>query len=306
MHFTKPLKLNTNDSVEIIAPASRCSDEELQQLIQLLESWKLKCLVKKDIFSSDDLLCANTDEIRFQHLANSLSNPEIKAVFCARGGYGSMRLLKKLEDLNSPVNPKIVIGMSDLTSLKLFLHKHWNWPTIHAGISPGKYSHESLAAVRTLLFGERSNIIFSNLQPLNYHARQQHSIESQITGGNLTLVQSGIGTSWQIDAKDKIILLEEIGERGYRVDRMLEHLLQAGIFNEVKAVLFADFIEGDEPNKTCLIPAVLERFAQTANFPVLQLNGVGHASTNFPVPFGTPVQLLLGDQAQLICESPVV
>src|SRR5690242_14038836 len=91
--------LSPGDSVEIIAPASRCSDIQLVQLKELLESWQLNCIVKEDIFSKD-LLCANTDEARFTHLKNALQNPETKAIISARGGYGSMRLIPKFREIN--------------------------------------------------------------------------------------------------------------------------------------------------------------------------------------------------------------
>ena len=114
--------LNSGDFVEVIAPASRCSDNQLQALKELLESWKLNCIIKKDIFG-EDLLCAHTDEARFEHLKNALQNPETKAVICARGGYGSLRLIPKLTEIQAPKQVKIFVGMSDITSLHLYLQQ---------------------------------------------------------------------------------------------------------------------------------------------------------------------------------------
>ena len=261
--------LKPGDGVEIIAPASRCADQRLADMKELLESWQLNCIVADDIFGKD-ILCANTDEIRFRHLKNALQNPQTKAVICARGGYGSMRLIPELTKVVPPESPKIFVGMSDITALQLFLQQQWQWPTIHGAPAIDKFSPESIAAIKSILFGDIAQVEFSEIVPLNKIAEQNQVIEASVTGGNLCLVQAGIGTVWQMDARDKIILLEETGERGYRVDRMLEHLHQANIFKNAAAILFGDFLEGNEPDGSSKIKPVLDRFAESCDIPVMQ------------------------------------
>src|SRR5579872_1514920 len=100
--------LKTGDSIEIIAPASRCSDQRLMDIKSLLTSWGLNCIVSPHIFGND-LLCANTDQVRFELLKNALFNPETKAVICARGGYGCMRLIPELSRLKPPAALKLFI-----------------------------------------------------------------------------------------------------------------------------------------------------------------------------------------------------
>lgn len=114
-------------------------------------------------------------------------------------------------------------------------------------------------------------------------------------------MQTSIGTFWQIDGENKIIFIEEIGERGYRIDRMLEHLHQACIFKDVSAILLGDFIGGTEPNGSSLIKPVLERFAQSCEIPVVKVEGIGHGNINFPIPLGTKAKLTLGNKINLIC-----
>lgn len=291
--------LKPGDSVEIIAPASRCSDEVLSDLKDLLESWQLNCIIDKTIFGSD-LLCANTDEIRFNLLKNALQNSVTKAVICVRGGYGSMRLLPKLSKI-TPINaPKLFVGMSDITAIHLFLEQQWQWPTIHGALARDKFSPESILSLKSILFGEMEQIELSGL-PLNRLAENNKIIEATLTGGNLTLVQTSIGTIWQIDGQNKIIFLEEIGERGYRVDRMLEHLCQATIFKDAAAVVFGDFLAGNEPNGSSLVKPVLERFAENCAIPVAQIEGIGHSRTNFPILLGSLAKLRLGDRVKLTC-----
>ena len=286
------------DSVELIAPASRCTDDQLQALKQLLESWQLNCIIKDDIFG-DDLICANTDNLRFQHLKAALQNPQTKAVICVRGGYGSLRLIPQLSKVHPIPEPKIFVGMSDITSLHLYLQQQWGWPVIHGAAAPDKFSAESIASLKSILFAEKESVNFPDLKPLNTHAKQNRVIESQVTGGNLAIIQAGIGTNWQMDGRNKIVLLEEINERGYRVDRMLEHLQQANILKGAAAIVLADFLGGEESDGSSLIQPVLQRFAESCEVPVVQMQGIGHGHTNFPIPCNTPAHLQLGDTIHL-------
>ena len=296
----KLLKLNPGDVVEIIAPASRCSDKNLTELKELLLSWQLKYKIDEDIFGSD-LLCANTDENRFNSLKNALLNLESKAVICARGGYGSTRLITELSKVVPPAFKKVFIGMSDATVLNLFLQQKWKWPVIHGALAPDKFSQESIVAVKSILFGEIDQVEFIGL-PLNTLAEKNSTIDAVITGGNLSILQTSIGTLWQVDGKNKIVFIEEVGERGYRIDRMLEHLRQASIFEGVSAILFGDFIGGAEPNGSSLIKPVLERFAQTCKIPVVEIEGIGHGNINFPIPLGTMAKLTLGNKVRVMCQ----
>ncbi|MCC2666330.1 MAG: LD-carboxypeptidase [Gammaproteobacteria bacterium] len=291
--------LKAGDNVEIIAPASRCSDVQLKELKELLLSWQLNPILPGDIFG-DDLLCANTDEMRFQFLRNALINPKTKAIICARGGYGCMRLIPELIKMRPPPEVKLFVGMSDITALNLYLQQQWQWPVLHGAPIIAKFSPESITAVKSILLGEVERIEFAGL-PLNIAAEENHLIKTSITGGNLSLVQASIGTKWQLDGNNKIIFLEEIGERGYRVDRMLEHLRQAGIFKKAKAIVFGDFTGGKEPDGSYLIKPVLERFAKNCKLPIVKVDGIGHGYTNFPLPLGTEGGLQLGHEIKLTC-----
>lgn len=283
-------KLKAGDTVEIIAPASRCKEEHLQALKQLLESWKLQVRIAPDIFG-DDVLCAHDDVQRLEHLVQALNNPQNQAVICARGGYGSMRLIPQLATVKPPEQHKWFMGLSDITALHLFFNQNWHWPTLHAHLSGHIIDDDSIEQVRQLLFGEIDAVVLKGLMPLNVRAEQMQSLQGPVIGGNLTLIQTSTGTNWQLQAADKILILEEVGERGYRVDRMLEHLSQADVLSGVKAVVFGDFTESFEPDGQSLIEPVLTRFAQAASFPVFRLDGVGHGAVNRPVPFGTSATL---------------
>lgn len=290
-------QLRPGDSVEIIAPASRCTDTRLEELKALLKAWDLHCIVEDRIFG-EDLLCANTDEMRFELLKKALERNETKAIICARGGYGSMRLIPRLAALTPPHQAKLFVGMSDITALSLYLERHWHWPTLHGGASPDIFSKESLMTLKAFLFNEVKEVSLKG-RPLNTQAAEVKTLKASITGGNLCLVQTSLATTWEMDARKKFILLEEVGERGYRVDRMLEQLRQAGAFDEASAIIFGDFINGNESDGSSLIAPVLNRFAEHLSIPVIQIEGIGHGNTNIPIPLGMETKLQLGKEIKL-------
>lgn len=290
--------LKPGDCVEIIAPAARRSDTQLTQLQELLQSWDLTCIIDEAIFGKD-ILCANTDEKRFEQLEKALNNPQTQAIICIGGGYGSMRLIPQLHQMKQPITPKLFVGMSDITTLHLYFQQQWGWPTLHASATQSTLSEESLSALRSILFGEVEHIQFTGLIPLNTQALSQQSVQGRMTGGNLSLIQASIGTSWQLDSTHRIILIEEVRERAYRVDRMLEQILQSKLLNDATAIVFGDFQNCEEPNGSTLIPQVLERFAKRCTMPVVQVQGIGHGYVNFPIPFGTKTTLTLGDTITL-------
>ncbi|MGE3920578.1 MAG: LD-carboxypeptidase [Gammaproteobacteria bacterium] len=133
--------LKLGDSVEIIAPASRCTDQRLKDTMSLLTEWHLNPIISDTLFAPD-LLCANTDENRFNNLKKALFNPATKAIIIAKGGYGSIRLLSKLNELQPPKSNKIFVGMSDSISLQIFLQQKWGWPTIHGTLAKDRISFE--------------------------------------------------------------------------------------------------------------------------------------------------------------------
>lgn len=277
----------------LIAPSSFIAPEMVSKTKAFFESIGRKVTLPEDTFGKD-LLCANTDEMRFKHLKDALLS-EADEIINIKGGYGLTRLLPNLMKLPKPAKMKMMYGISDATALHIFLNQIWDWPTVH-GPAGGQLSMQTVDADsinRTLRILEEglSACTLSELIPLNAVAKEMKSLKGKIRGGNLTLVQTSLGTPWQLDVSDKILFLEEVNERGYRIDRILTHLQQAQFFKGVKAVLFGDFIKGEEPNGTTLIWDVLQRFAHEASFPVFKLPGCGHGNQNYPIPFNYEISL---------------
>lgn len=297
--------LNKNDVVEIIAPASNSPLNKLEDGLLWVEKIGLRPHVPQDIIKTD-LFFAAPLEIQLKHLKEAIYG-DSKAIWCLRGGYGSMRLIPHLLKLKPPVKPKLFIGFSDITALHLFFSQRWNWPVIHGRTISQMHPEFSGTPDRKLLtdiiFGKKKENTFKKLIPLNESASESKTISASITGGNLRILQSSLGTSWELKAKGKILFIEDVAERGYSVDRMLEQMIQARIIDKgVKAIIFGDFTEGLEKDGRDLTGEAIKRFASRVPYPVLRGLPAGHGhETNYPIPFNTSCSLKLGRSPSLSC-----
>nr|AAX14416.1 microcin C7 self-immunity protein [Wolbachia endosymbiont of Drosophila mojavensis] len=174
-------------------------------------------------------------------------------IWCIRGGEGASRLIPYLEKLPNDKkeriaqNKKILIGYSDITALHIHLQAKYDWQTLHGTmlemIVNNSVSESSVEKLKELILNKRDSIRFDNLKTINNGIRLKDGrLKSKIIGGNMTLVENSIGTVWQINAKGKILFLEDIRVYPYAIERSLDHLKQAHIFDGVHAVIFGDFV----------------------------------------------------------------
>lgn len=296
--------LQKNDIVDIIAPASHSPLNRLEDGIKWVESTGLIPYIPKDIINTDVFFAAPL-KTQVEHLKRALYS-DSKAIWCLRGGYGSMRLIPHLLKLKPPKKPKLFVGFSDITALHLFFSQEWNWPVIHgrtiSQMNPDLKNTPDRKFLRDVIFGKKTEMTFKKLIPMNELARKEKQIKAPITGGNLRIIQSSIGTEWEMQAKGKIVFIEDVGERGYSIDRMFEQLIQTKIMNKnIKAVVFGDFTEGLEKDGRDLTLEALQRFADKVPYPVLRGMPAGHGEVNYPVPFNTNSMLELGKSGSLTC-----
>jgi muramoyltetrapeptide carboxypeptidase len=298
--------LAPGDVVDVVAPGFRCTAAQLENGIAFLRRAGLVPRVPPDLFG-EDLLCANSDAVRFRQLRKALFARDSRAVWCVRGGYGAIRIIQRLQALQPPRHPKLLIGYSDATTLHQLLNLFWGWPSLHGPLldrlGGTDVREDERAELQALLFGSAPQTLFAHLVPLNAAARRRQQINSRLTGGNLTVLQSTLGTALQ-RRPTGMLFLEDIGERGYRIDRMLEQLRQAGVLRNLKAVLLGSFLGGAETDRSNLGPAVLERFAQSLSIPVLAGIDAGHGPYQRPVFLHTRAQLRCGPDAQLAVHTP--
>lgn len=291
---TKWSPLKKGDIVDIVAPGWACSREQLALAVQTLKSWGLVPRVPKDLIGKTFQL-SNKDEIRFQHLKKALLAKDSKAIWCLRGGYGSLRLMPMLDKLRAPAQRKLLIGYSDITTIHMFLNFFWGWPSLHGPLfdrlGREDQSAPDVRMLKDVLFGKTDEVVLSGLKPVNSSARRAGAVRGSVVGGNPTVIQSGLGTPWQVSAQGKILFFEEVGERPYRIDRILTQMEQAGFFRGVKAVIFADMLLGDKKERKKIFSDVIKRFADSQKFPVFVGLKSGHGKLNFPVPLYTKAQI---------------
>lgn len=285
--------------IHVIAPASKTPRSELAAIAHYLTTLGLTFYLPETIYGEDPLY-ANSDEARADHLITALTD-DSAFIWCLRGGYGSSRLIPYLEKLPPEVKAKIkdnrtkkiVIGYSDITALQLYLQKKYQWPALQATmlseIINHKVSPHSVDQLLALITDHTKSIEISQLTLLSQSALPQDFIvEATVVGGNLTLVESSLGTCWQLVAANQILFLEDIALPPADLERRLDHLQQAGVFKGVKAVIFGDFTQSGNQALTAIVQ---QRFARSVACPVFSLTGIGHGYHKTPLPLNTPATL---------------
>ncbi len=286
--------LQPGDLIDIIAPGSATEAIILENCVVALKSWGYQVRVAANILVPE-LFLSNSDEFRYKDLKKALLAQDSKAIWCLRGGYGSIRLLPLLNTLKKPKQQKLFIGISDVSSLHLFLNQQWNWPTLHGPlidrVGLGLLSIENSDEMKAVITGRAEQTVFDNLIPLTSMASSFKKIEGPVIGGNLMVITSSLGTANQIRGEGKILFFEEMSERGYRIDRCLQQMKQAGVFKKVKAVVLGDFIKCQEPNGTDLSLPTLIQFFQNLKLPAFSGVQSGHAPLQRPLFFNTKAQI---------------
>ncbi len=281
--------LKKGDLVDLISPGSSSRLEDVELCQNLLESWGLKVRLPKQTFSNH-VFHSNEDEIRLKLLKEALQAKDSKAVWCLRGGYGSNRLVPELGKIKKPNQQKMLIGYSDITTLHLWLSQDWQWPSFHGplleSLISGRLSQTQIEECRQVVFGEKNELEFK-ITALNEKAKKLKELKSTLIGGTLLVIESAIGTKIHPQFAGKILLLEEVGERGYRIDRMLEHLLQAGVLKSVKALVFGEFLGGDERDGKSYVRYAIQRFAEQNHIACFEGLETGHGNQNRMIPLGT-------------------
>src|SRR5690554_2381029 len=287
----KPATLNKGDKIAIVTTARKTTIEELQAGIAIAESWGLEVVLGKSIGAEDNQFGGN-DKLRAEDFQTQLDNPEIKAIWCARGGYGTIRIIDKLDFNKFQKNPKWIIGYSDVTVLHSHIH-NLGIQTLHAQM-PVDIENKSQAAqdsIRKVLFDEDYSINFSTKNRLN----REGNAEEILVGGNLSMLYSMCGSPTSIDTKDKILFIEDLDEYLYHVDRMMQNLKRNGYFDSIKALLVGGMTEMNDN----AIPfghnaqEIVSQYMQDKNIPVVFDFPAGHIKNNLALPLGRKVQLSL-------------
>ncbi|QTN00588.1 LD-carboxypeptidase [Sediminibacillus dalangtanensis] len=287
----KPPALQEGDRVAVIAPADPPDREKLIQGIHVMEKMGLNVVTGRHVYDieGDDL--ATVDQKRLADLHDAFSDPGIRGVFCAEGGFGTARIAPMVDYSIIQKNPKIFWGYSDITYLLNAIQNQSDLVAFHGPMLASDLNDEQRTAKTEAtflpLFTGEALTYDSRIAPLNTLAHGTG--EGRLVGGNLTLLATGMGTPFQVKASGNILLIEEVAEPSYRINAMLTQLKQAGVFDEVEGVVIGNFQA--EPDEYAKIKKVLQDFFISAPFPVVENFPIGHCQPNYGVPIGVNAKL---------------
>jgi len=278
-------------SIYAVAPASGNTQNFIEKITQLRTVISFY-LPDNSILIDANPYHSNSDSERARLLSEALNDPNTQIIWALTGGYGSARLHDLLAHM--PKKQKLIIGYSDITFLHLMAIK-WGWKSIWGSNlldlqNPVK-SPQNFYLLMDMLHKRVTEVSYTGLYPLNSLAKRSEEIKGYLTGGTLTLVANSLGTPWQVDAANKILFLEDRGEKGYAIDRHLNHLKQAKIFEKVNAVVLGCFTYGDKN-----VEYALNRFADESNIPVFRADFFGHGEKNYPLVYGAKSRIILSDE----------
>lgn len=278
-YFMRPKTLTQHDCIGLLAPAGKIKKESLDIAVSVLKSWGLQVEVGHNIFSDAHGYFSGSDDERLEDFQKMLDDPKLSAIICARGGYGTTRIIDHLDFSNFLKNPKWIVGFSDITVLHIKLHQ-LGIESIHSvmPIQFPKLEHkESVQGLRKILFGEAVQ-----LEGKTSSFNRLGSASGQVVGGNLTLLVDSLGTATELDTTNKILIIEEVGEYKYKLDRMLTHLKRANKLDHLAGLIIGhmtDINDADGSFGQTVEEIFLDKVKEY-KYPVAFNFSIGHEAPN--------------------------
>lgn len=280
-----PEHLKPGDTIGIIAPANYSNDSSKYEIDYLIE--KGFNIVYGKSFGNSWYGFGATDDVRADDINKMFSNKDIKAIFAIRGGYGTIRIVDKLDYENIKKNPKIFMGYSDITTLLLAINEKTGLVTYHGPMTVNFKDipiETENSFVDTIQNNKRINLLDYEK---SYSIMKQGTAEGEIIGGNLSLIVASLGTKYEINTDNKILFLEETNEATYRIDRMLQQLKLAGKLDKVKGVILGDFKNAKRAEKDDMsLDDVFWETFKNMNIPIIKNFKSGHVRPFIAVPIG--------------------
>ena len=295
----RPTRLKPGDIVGIVAPAGPFDPEKFMKGTAVLESMGFRTVFDETIFQKRGFL-AGTDVQRADQVNRLFADSTVQAVACARGGYGSMRILRFLDFATIQKNPKIFVGFSDISVLLSVLHDRCDLVTFHGPVvtTLADADPETVAAMQWAMTSDTP----MELAPENGMVVRPGLASGPVTGGNLTTLCHLVGTPYAPSFKGKILLLEDLGEAPYRIDRMLTQMKLAGCFNGIAGLILGSFKECGHLSE---IYALVGDFFEDMDIPVMAGFEIGHGRRNLMIPLGLGATLDT-EKKRLLFHEPAV
>jgi muramoyltetrapeptide carboxypeptidase len=305
----KPQALVPGSTIAVVAPASSAKAERIQRGCDNLTQLDYRVLHSETERKTEGYFSAPLKD-RLAELQRALVRPDVRGVFCTRGGYGSAELLEYLQPAKLKL-PKIFCGFSDLTSVHVFLWQKLRWVTFYGPLvaggfdagaqATGGYDPDTFMCAMTATHSGWST-------PLRGETLTRGAAMGTLLGGCVTLLETAIGTPWELDTRGSILLLEDRGLKPYQLDRMLLHLRQAGKFKGVKGILLGEFPESEPPEgSTMTVRDVCKRVLSPLNIPIVYGVPAGHTPRPMlTLPLGVSVRLHATGEGRLDFLEPAV
>ena len=294
--MTTPPYLKKGDTIGIVAPARKISKEEIQFAVDTFAKWGLKVILGENLLG-DENQYSGSDEQRADDLQKMLDDNSIHAIISARGGYGTLRIIDKLDFKKFQEKPRWIIGYSDITVLHSHIHQNFEIETLHATM-PINFSkdEESVETLRKNLFGEE--IIYKiNSHPLN----RKGNAEGELVGGNLSLLYAMKGSKSGISTSGKILFIEDLDEYLYHIDRMIISLKRSGKLSHLAGLIvggMTDMRDNQIPfGKTA--EQIIFDAVKEFDYPVCFGFPAGHAQKNLALPLGRRAKLKVAGSSNL-------
>lgn len=303
-HEERPLippYLKRGDTIGITCPAGHITFDEIKPAISIMQSWGFKIRAGKTV-DKTDFSFGGTDQERKQDMQEMLDDPDIKAIMCARGGYGSARIVDQLDFSRFAQQPKWVIGFSDITVLHCHINRLYGIATLHSKMCnsfPNDYNkaepivQQTISSIRDALSGQQLHYTtFSDSR------NRTGTAKGILVGGNLSMIQSVLATNSELNTIGKILFLEEVGEYLYSLDRMFNSLQRAHKLDSLAGLIIGGFnrIKPDDPGEEFgrnVYDIVMEKVGNFA-YPVCFGFPVGHQKDNYALKCGVMHQLTVG------------
>ena len=315
--LVKPARLRPGMTVGLVTPASNAPEnEDLLAAMDFVRSLGFEAKASPSLFERNQYLAGN-DEQRAQDLNLMFADPEVDAIFCVRGGYGSGRLLRDLDYDTIAANPKVLMGYSDITAILNSIHLRTGLVTFHGPIAGSNLTDYSYEQYRRVLVDPGPQTRIGEPPPFDTRPgivdRENRltpivggRAEGRLVGGNLSLMVTLLGTPFEPDFEDAILFLEDVDEPPYAVDRMLTHLWLAGKLEQVAGIAFGKFTDANYSGNTFSMEQVIRDRCEPLGIPVLRGLMIGHVADQTVVPVGVRARLDVDAGSLTLLEAAVV